>query len=93
MISALPILNCRLDSADLGGGAPDPAGNDSSTGKRLGDFELLRELGRGGPQLQSMVFERSSNITSSETPGAMMWNGAVVVCVRRHPLPGFVLRI
>jgi serine/threonine protein kinase len=43
----------RLDSADSagdpdvtreGGGTP----NDSVPGKRLGDFELLRELGRGG---------------------------------------------
>ena len=33
----------NLDSGDLPSG---PA--DSSTGKRLGDFELLRELGRGG---------------------------------------------
>jgi len=43
----------RLDSADLegdpdatrdSGGSPDA----SSPGKRLGDFELLREIGRGG---------------------------------------------
>jgi serine/threonine protein kinase/Flp pilus assembly protein TadD len=44
----------RLDSADLDGGADETtcAGgeqpNDSSLGKRLGDFDLLREIGRGG---------------------------------------------
>jgi serine/threonine protein kinase/Tfp pilus assembly protein PilF len=44
----------RLDSADLRGGADDTTRADgerlegSPTGKRLGDFELLREIGRGG---------------------------------------------
>ena len=38
----------RLDSGDVGDHAQDPARNDSSTGKRLGDFDLLREIGRGG---------------------------------------------
>ncbi len=43
-----------LDSGDLGGDADDATReggakpDDSSSGKRLGDFELIREIGRGG---------------------------------------------